>query len=142
MQSRKGNDHDTFESNAAVKSGYYFNPTTMNCVPVQRDGERLPNEKGSWIAIPTVAALALTSPPRLPVRLVPPDDRLRPDGAGGWREGRGPLPRRRGRADRPRLRPRHGAPDRQGGHGEKKEGEVKAAPELEKLQKEIEEKRK
>jgi hypothetical protein len=49
----------TYESNAAVKSGYYFNPVTMNVVPVARDGERLPNEKGSWIAIPVIAALAL-----------------------------------------------------------------------------------
>ena len=49
-----------FESNAAVKSGYYFNPVTMNIVPVARDGERLPNEKGTWLAIPTFAALALT----------------------------------------------------------------------------------
>ncbi|MGB8931166.1 MAG: hypothetical protein WCC48_07965 [Anaeromyxobacteraceae bacterium] len=48
-----------FESNAAVKSGYYFNPVTMSLVPVARDGERLPNEKGTWIAIPTFAALAL-----------------------------------------------------------------------------------
>jgi len=49
-----------YESNATVKSGYYFNPITMNVVPVARDGERLPNEKGTWFAIPTVAALALT----------------------------------------------------------------------------------
>ncbi|HSN13852.1 MAG TPA: hypothetical protein VLT61_04420 [Anaeromyxobacteraceae bacterium] len=49
-----------FESNAAVKAGYYFNPITMSIVPVSRDGERLPNEKGTWIAIPTVAALVLT----------------------------------------------------------------------------------
>jgi hypothetical protein len=50
----------TYESNAAVKSGYYFNPASMSLVPVERDGGRLPNEKGSWIAVPTVAALALT----------------------------------------------------------------------------------
>jgi hypothetical protein len=50
----------TYESNAAVKSSYYFNPVTMNIVPIARDGERLPNEKGTWIAIPTFAALALT----------------------------------------------------------------------------------
>jgi hypothetical protein len=50
----------TYQSNTAVKSGYYFNPVTMNIVPVERDGGRLPNEKGSWIAIPTIAALALT----------------------------------------------------------------------------------
>jgi hypothetical protein len=50
----------TFQSNAAVMSGYYFNPTSMGLVPVERDGGRLPNEKGSWIAVPTVAALLLT----------------------------------------------------------------------------------
>jgi hypothetical protein len=49
-----------FESNAAVKAGYYFNPISMIIVPVSRDGERLPDEKGTWLAIPTVAALALT----------------------------------------------------------------------------------
>jgi succinate dehydrogenase/fumarate reductase flavoprotein subunit len=49
-----------YESNAAVKSGYYFNPVTMSVVPVARDGERLPNEKGIWISVPTFAALALT----------------------------------------------------------------------------------
>ncbi|HSM91586.1 MAG TPA: hypothetical protein VLT47_01800 [Anaeromyxobacteraceae bacterium] len=48
-----------YESNAAVKSGYYFNPVTLSLVPVERDGGRLPNEKGTWIAIPTLAALAL-----------------------------------------------------------------------------------
>jgi hypothetical protein len=48
-----------FESNAAVKSGYYFNPVTLSLIPIQTDGSRLPNEKGSWIAVPTVLALAL-----------------------------------------------------------------------------------
>jgi hypothetical protein len=50
----------TYESNAAVKSGYYFNTATMALIPVERDGGRLPNEKGSWIAVPTAAALLLT----------------------------------------------------------------------------------
>jgi hypothetical protein len=49
-----------FESNAAVQTGYYFNPVTMNVALVSRDGERLPNEKGTWFAIPAIAALALT----------------------------------------------------------------------------------
>ncbi len=48
-----------FESNAAVKSGYYFNPVTLSLIPIATDGARLPNEKGSWFYVPTFAALAL-----------------------------------------------------------------------------------
>lgn len=131
-----------FESNAAVKSGYYFNPITMSVAPVARDGERLPNERGSWIAVPTVAALALTPILGalflmfLPVigfvlfanaaaaKVVA----VSRGGAGelamtmtpGWRPGEAHLT---------------------GKAGEKGEGEKKGTAALEKLEKEIEEKR-
>ncbi len=49
-----------YERNAAVESGYYFNPTAMIVTLVERDGGRLPNERGSFFAIPALAALALT----------------------------------------------------------------------------------
>jgi len=130
-----------FESNAAVKSGYYFNPVTLNCVPVQRDGERLPNEKGSWIAIPTFAAIAIVPllgsmfAVFLPAigfiltahALVVKVTGLGKVGAGelmapGYAPGMAHLTGKAGE--------------------EKKAGEAKATPELEKLAKEIEEKRK
>jgi len=50
----------TIERNAAVQSGYYFNPTTFNVALVERDGQRLPDERGRYVAIPAIAALALT----------------------------------------------------------------------------------
>jgi hypothetical protein len=130
-----------FESNAAVKSGYYFNPTTMNVVPVQRDGERLPNEKGSWIAIPTIAALALV--PLLgsvfafflpAIGFILTAQAATVKVAGVFRGGAGEL-----------MAPGY-APGMAHLTGkaaeEKKAGEAKATPELEKLAKEIEEQRK
>lgn len=50
----------TFKSGSAVKSGYYFNASGWALEPVARDGERLPDGKGEWMPIPTVAALLLT----------------------------------------------------------------------------------
>lgn len=50
----------SYEKNAAVQSGYYFNPVTLGVTLVERDGGRLPDEKGRWFAIPALAALALT----------------------------------------------------------------------------------
>jgi hypothetical protein len=47
------------ERNTAVKSGYYFNPATLNVVLVPTDGGRLPDEAGTWYAVPTMVALAL-----------------------------------------------------------------------------------
>ena len=32
---------------------------TLSLIPVARDGERLPNEKGSWFFVPTFLALAM-----------------------------------------------------------------------------------
>lgn len=49
----------TYERNAAVKGGYYLNPTTMSIALVERDGARLPSGPGRWLAIPALAALAL-----------------------------------------------------------------------------------
>ncbi len=129
-----------FESNAAVKSGYYFNPVTMNCVPVQRDGERLPNEKGSWIAIPTFAALAIVPLlgslfafflPAIGFILTAQALVVKVTGLG--KAGAGELMA-------PGYAP--GMAHLTGkGADEKKEGEAKATPELEKLAKEIEQKR-
>jgi hypothetical protein len=130
-----------FESNAAVKSGYYFNPVTMNCVPVQRDGERLPNEKGSWIAIPTFAALALV--PLLgslfafflpAIGFILTAQAAGSKVVGLFRGGAGELMA-------PGYAP--GMAHLTGkGAEEKKEGEAKSTPELERLSKEIAEKRK
>jgi hypothetical protein len=49
-----------FKGGTAVKNGYYLNLSRWAIEPVSRDGERLPEGKGEWIAIPAVAALALT----------------------------------------------------------------------------------
>ena len=43
-----------------MQSGYYLNLSRWAIQPVSRDGERLPESRGEWFAIPTVAALALT----------------------------------------------------------------------------------
>ena len=130
-----------FESNATVKSGYYFNPVTMSVVPVQRDGERLPNEKGSWIAIPTFAALAIV--PLLgslfafflpAIGFILTAQAVVGKVTGLGRAGAGEL-----------LAPGYapGMAHLTGkGAGEKKAGEAKAEPELEKLAGEIAEKRK
>ena len=131
----------TFESNAAVKSGYYFNPVTMNLLPVERDGGRLPNEKGSWIAIPTVAALAVVPLlgslfafflPAIGFILTAQALVVKVTGLG--KAGAGELMA-------PGYAP--GMAHLTGkGADEKKEGEAKATPELEKLAKEIDQKRK
>ncbi len=49
-----------FKGGIAVSSGYYLNLSRWAIEPVSRDGGRLPQGKGEWIAIPTAAALALT----------------------------------------------------------------------------------
>ena len=49
----------TYESGAAVKSGYYLNLARWHVEPVEHDGARLPAGPGKWIAVPTAAALAL-----------------------------------------------------------------------------------
>jgi hypothetical protein len=49
----------TFEGGTAVKNGYYLNLSRWAIEPVAKDGERLPQGKGEWIAIPTVAAIVL-----------------------------------------------------------------------------------
>jgi hypothetical protein len=51
---------NTFESGAAVRSGYYLNAAEWAVHPVSRDGERLPDGRGSWRRVPTLVALALT----------------------------------------------------------------------------------
>jgi hypothetical protein len=48
-----------FRSGTAVKSGYYLDLAGWRVQPVSRDGDRLPDGKGEWMAIPTVAALAV-----------------------------------------------------------------------------------
>jgi hypothetical protein len=131
-----------FESNTTVKAGYYFNPIAMKIVPVARDGERLPNEKGSWLAIPTVAALALT--PLLGalfLMFLPMIGFVLFAQAAGvkvaslFKGGAGELVV-------PGYAPGMAHLTGKEATGEKKEGEAKAAPELEKLSKEIEDKRK
>ena len=49
-----------FKGGTAVTNGYYLNLSRWAIEPVAKDGDRLPEGKGEWIAIPTVAALALT----------------------------------------------------------------------------------
>lgn len=49
-----------FQGGTAVQSGYYLNLSRWAIQPVSRHGERLPEGRGEWIAIPAVAALALT----------------------------------------------------------------------------------
>ena len=133
----------TYESNAAVKSGYYFNPATMNIVPVERDGGRLPSEKGSWVAIPTFAALALT--PILGamflmflpmIGFVLCAEAAGKKVAGAFASGAGDLVA-------PGYAPGMAHLTGKAAEEKKAEGEATAAaPELAKLEKEIEEKRK
>jgi hypothetical protein len=131
-----------FESNATVKAGYYFNPIAMKIVPVQRDGERLPNEKGSWLAIPTFAALALTPLlgalflmflPMIGFVLFAQAAGVKV--AGLFRGGAGELVA-------PGYAPGMAHLTGKEPGTEKREGEAKTAPELEKLQAEIDQKRK
>jgi len=49
----------TYQSGAAVQSGYYFNPIRWHVEPIATDGARLPDVGGSWMKVPTVAALLL-----------------------------------------------------------------------------------
>ena len=51
---------NTFESGAAVKSGYYLDAAGWVVHPVARDGERLPAGRGQWRRVPTLVAIALT----------------------------------------------------------------------------------
>jgi hypothetical protein len=50
---------NTFESGAAVASGYYLNLGDWSVEPVAADGERLPAGKGAWKRVPTIGALAV-----------------------------------------------------------------------------------
>ncbi len=131
-----------FESNAAVKSGYYFNPVTLSLIPIQRDGSRLPNEKGSWIAVPTVLALALVPLlgamfafflPALGFLLTAQAAVVKVTGAARGGAGELMAP---GYAPGMAHLTGHGAGE------EKKAGEAKARSELEQLANEIAEKRK
>ncbi len=130
-----------FESNATVKSGYYFNPVSLNLIPVERDGGRLPNEKGYWLAVSTPVALAMVPLlgamfafflPALGFLLTAQAAVVKVTGAASSGAGELMAP---GYA--PGMAHLTGK-----GAEEKKEGEAKATPELEKLAKEIEEKRK
>ena len=49
----------TYESGAAVKSGYYLNAKRWHIEPVAKDGDRLPAGDGSWVKVNTAVALAL-----------------------------------------------------------------------------------
>jgi hypothetical protein len=130
-----------FESNASVKAGYYFNPVTMNVVPVARDGERLPNEKGSWLAIPTVVALALTPLLGAAFLMFLPMIGFVLFAEASGRKLAGAFSTSAGTIVAPGYAP--GMAHLTGKAGEeKKEGEAKGTPEMEKLAKEIEEKRK
>jgi len=132
----------TFESNAAVKSGYYFNPITMNIVPVERDGGRLPNENGKWLAIPTVLALALTPVlGALFLMFLPMIGFVLCAEAAGKKIA-GVFATSAGDLVAPGYAPGMAHLTGKEASEAKKDGEAKAAPELEKLEKEIEEKRK
>jgi hypothetical protein len=49
----------TYESGSAVLSGYYFNAAQWHIEPIAADGARLPAGRGSWMRVPTAAALLL-----------------------------------------------------------------------------------
>jgi hypothetical protein len=131
----------TFESNAAVKSGYYFNPMTMNLVPVERDGGRLPNENGKWVAVPTVLALGLTPIlGALFLMFLPMIGFVLCAEAAGKKIA-GAFASSAGDLVAPGYAPGMAHLTGKEASEAKKDGEAKAAPELEKLAKEIEEKR-
>jgi hypothetical protein len=48
-----------YQSGAAVLSGYYLNPTRWHVEPIAHDGGRLPAGKGTWMKVPTAAALVM-----------------------------------------------------------------------------------
>lgn len=49
----------TYQSGSAVRSGYYFNAARWHVEPIANDGDKLPESAGSWMKVPTIAALAL-----------------------------------------------------------------------------------
>ncbi len=49
----------TYQSGAAVQSGYYFNPVRWHVEPIADDGAKLPDVPGTWMKVPTIAALLL-----------------------------------------------------------------------------------
>ena len=49
----------TFESGAAVKSGYYLNAKRWHIEPIAEDGGKLPAGEGSWVKVNAAVALAL-----------------------------------------------------------------------------------
>ncbi len=49
----------TYQSGSAVQSGYYFNAARWHVEPIADDGGKLPETAGSWIKVPTIAALLL-----------------------------------------------------------------------------------
>jgi hypothetical protein len=49
----------TYESGAAVKSGYYLNAKRWHLEPISVDGGRLPTGEGTWLKVNTAVALAL-----------------------------------------------------------------------------------
>jgi hypothetical protein len=132
----------TFESNAAVKSGYYFNPVTMSLLPVERDGGRLPNEKGSWIAVPTFLALALTPILGAAFLMFLPMIGFVLCAEAAGKKIAGVFATSAGDLVAPGYAPGMAHLTGKEASEAKKDGEAVAAPELEKLQKEIEEKRK
>lgn len=49
----------TYESGSKAMSGYYFNAARWHVEPIANDGDRLPEGNGSWVKVPTAAALLL-----------------------------------------------------------------------------------
>ena len=49
----------TYESGAAVRSGYYLNAKRWHLEPIAKDGDRLPAGEGSWLKVNTAVALLL-----------------------------------------------------------------------------------
>ena len=49
----------TYQSGSAVRSGYYFNAARWHVEPIAEDGGKLPEAPGSWMKVPTAAALLL-----------------------------------------------------------------------------------
>ncbi len=127
----------TFRGNETVQSGYYINLSRLAIEPVAENGGRLPAGPGTWKRIPTLAAILATPivglaflmflpmigfvlcAKAVAVKLTGPATELAASVSPGMATGAAYMT---------------------GKEGEK--AEEKAAPEVEKLAKEIEEKRK
>jgi hypothetical protein len=133
-----------FNGGTKVEGGYYWNPTTLEVKLVGNEGAILPGSERSTFfrvpfpvllaVVPLGGALFLMFLPAIGFALF--GHAIYKKAIGGVKAGAEDL----AASVTPGWAP--GAAHFTGKPGEEKKGETKAAPELEKLQKEIEEKRK